>query len=34
MKSDLITRCKLLDSIEIAIFGTFANAKPSTNSTF
>jgi hypothetical protein len=34
MKFDLITKCKLLDSIEIPILETSANAEPSTNSTF
>jgi hypothetical protein len=34
MKSDLITKCKLFDSIEIAILETSANAEPSTNTTF
>jgi hypothetical protein len=34
IKSDLITKCELLDSIEIAILATFVNAEPSINSTF
>jgi hypothetical protein len=34
MKYDLITKCKLLASIQIAIFETFENAEPSINSTF
>jgi hypothetical protein len=34
MKSDLITKCELLNSIEIAMLGIFKNAEPSTNSTF
>jgi hypothetical protein len=34
MKSDLILKCELLDSIEIAILETFENAEPSINSTF
>jgi hypothetical protein len=34
MKSDLIAKCKLLDSIETAILETRENAEPSINSTF
>jgi hypothetical protein len=34
MKSDLIAKCKLPDSIEIAILETCANAEPSRNLTF
>jgi hypothetical protein len=34
MKSDLIAKCKLLDSIETAILETWENAEPSINSTF
>jgi hypothetical protein len=34
MRPDLIAKCELLDSIEIAILETFENAEPSTNSRF
>jgi hypothetical protein len=32
-KSDLTTKCKLFDSIEMARLATFGNAEPSINST-
>jgi hypothetical protein len=34
MKPDLIAKCKLFDSIEIAILETIEKAGPSINSTF
>jgi hypothetical protein len=34
MKSDLTTKCKLSDAIEIDILETFENALPSINRTF
>jgi hypothetical protein len=33
IKYDSITKCELLDSIEIAILETFENAEPSINAT-